>query len=361
VKVLAVAGEAAQTASVVAASKREERAVRPPDSAARHLDLAERAQRDGGANTAGTRHVIRGLEEMDRAASRLASTQLGNVKHCQLRQAGLSNATIYRWVRRERLHPRHRGVYAYGHTALPPFSAEMAAVMACGDDALLSHASAAWVWGLRPEPEHNRVDVAVPGRHVRSRKGIRVHRTEHLDPRDVRTHHGIPITSAARTILDIGPDLEERELERAFDEAVVRKLLTVWQMRHVLERYPRRPACGLIRHLIQSGRPTTATRSGGEEELHRLIRKAGLPEPEVNARIGRWTVDFLWRREGLVVEVDGHDYHSSRWALDRDHTKDADLRGRGLEVLRFTGRKAKREPLVALAAIAAALRPPRHA
>ncbi len=137
-------------------------------------------------------------------------------------------------------------------------------------------------------------------------------------------------------------------------EALVRNLLTLGQLRAALDRYPRRRGCARLAELTRSS-PLTVTRSGGEEALYRLLRKSGLPEPQVNASIDIWTVDFYWPQFHLVVEVDGSDFHRTRWSVERDRRKDLDLRGRHLDVLRFAGAHVKRQPEMVLVTIARAM------
>lgn len=268
----------------------------------------------------------------------------------QLVSAGVVPDVIDHWVRRGRLHPRHRGVYSLTPPPYPPFSAEMAAVLAVGANALLSHASAAFVWGIRPAPEGT-VDVTVVGRQARHRAGIRIHRVSHLLARDVRRSHDIPITSPARALLDIAPTLDDRELELAVHEAFALKLLTATRLMASLKDYPCRRGSARLAELARQSR-SSRTRSGGEEQLLRLIRRSRMPHPQVNAQLGGWNLDFYWPEHRLVVEVDGIDFHSSRVSVERDHRKDLELRRRGIDVLRFVGRQVRREPELLLVTIA---------
>ena len=239
--------------------------------------------------------------------------------------------------------------------ALPPLAAELAAVFACGDSALLSHHSAAAAWGLRPAFNGD-VHVTVIARETgRRRPGIRVHRTETLDPRDIRRHQGIPITSPARALLDITPDLPDRAVERALDEALIRRLVTHAAIAAVVNAYPNRRGAARLRALADPGRPTTETRSGGEEVLLALLRKGDVPIPEVNARVGNYTADFLWHEQKVIVELDGYDYHRGRAAFERDHQRDAEHQRMGYLVIRITARQLAREPEAILVRIATAL------
>lgn len=292
----------------------------------------------------------------DREIAAIAGAQRGLVTHAQLVALGLSRHTISGALARGRLHSRHRGVYSLvERRALPPLAVEQAALLACGEAAFLSHHTAAAVWGLRPTAAGD-LDVTIVGRDAgRTRRGIRVHRVQRLDRRDARTYQGIPIISPALVLHDIAPDLDDRELERAFDEALVKRLTTRSAVRAMLAAYPRRPGCRRLMALAREGRKTTATRSGGEESLLALLRRAGLPAPEVNVAFGRWEIDFLWRGQRLAVELDGYDYHSSRPALERNHRKDADLQAAGLLVLRFSGHELTNRPEALLVRVVRAL------
>jgi Transcriptional regulator, AbiEi antitoxin len=235
---------------------------------------------------------------VDAILSALASDQQAIVKREQLVQAGLSVAAIDHWVRRGRLHIRHRGVYALGHTALPEFSDEMAAVMACQPRALLSHASAAHVWGFGPKPATGKVDVTVVGRNVRDRPGIQVHRTNSLMRVDARVQHKIPITSPARTVFDLASTIrEDRDLELALHEAIALKVLTIPEVKAVLARYPNRPGSARLAELIHPTRGLTVTDSRGAERLLRHLRRSGMPHPLVDVKLGRWRADFYWPRQ----------------------------------------------------------------
>jgi very-short-patch-repair endonuclease len=263
---------------------------------------------------------------------------------------------IARALRRGRLHRVHQGIYSLvPFPALPPLAHELAAVLACGDGALLSHHAAAATWGFRPSFIGD-VDVIVVGADAgRDRPGIRAHRVNALDPRDIRRYQGIPITSPARALLDIAPDLTDRQLERALDEALIKRLTSHAAINAVLNAYPHRRGVARLRALADPGRPTTETRSDGEEALLALIRRANLPMPEVNARVGSYTADFLWREQRVIVELDGYDYHRGRAAFERDHERDAQHQRMGYLVIRITGRQLRHRVEEVLAALATAL------
>jgi very-short-patch-repair endonuclease len=198
----------------------------------------------------------------------------------------------------------------------------MAAVLACGDGAALSHRSAAALWRFLPS-SHPATDVTVPGWGGRRRhKGIRLHRSASLTPRMTTLRDGIPVTTPARTLLDLRRCVSPTELGRARRQVEVLG-------------YPLGDAVDIEPDL---------TRSELERRFLKLCQLQRLPSPEVNARVGDHVVDFLWRRSGLIVETDGYRYHSGRAAFEHDHRRQARLAAAGYEVLRFTWRQVLDDP-----------------
>lgn len=291
----------------------------------------------------------------DRAVAEVAAAQDGVIARRQLAAMGLGLGAIDHRLRTGRLHRLHRGVYAVGHTALVPRARELAAVLACGPDAVLSHHSAAALWGLRPHHAGD-VHVTVGRSGSRPRPGLQVHRTRFLDARDIRVRRGIPTTSPGRTIIDLADTFTDRELTRAIDEATTRGLAHRHEILATLERLGpgRRGSAQLAKILGRNDRPAL-TRSEAEERLLGLVAMAGLPRPEVNVRIHGHEVDALWRANRLVVEVDGYAFHSTRAAFERDRARDADLDAAGLRVLRVTWRQIVDEPYALIARMAQAL------
>lgn len=289
----------------------------------------------------------------DRRVTALAARQRGVISRAQLLALGITPSAVDRALARGRLYRAHRGVYSVMPLpALPPLARERAAILACGQRAYISHHSAAGLLNIRPRHTGN-VEVTIVGRDAaRRRSGLIVHRTQVLDRRDVRSHEGIPVTSAALTVIDIAPDLCEYDLQLALNEALARKLMTVWQMRQVLDRYPNRLGSSLVRTQLQPELLTGVPNSGGEKALLVHLVSAGLPRPLVNHKLGGWRPDLYWPEARLAVEVDGVDFHSTRPRLERDHRKDLGLRGMGVESLRFTGRQIKRELPFVLVTIA---------
>jgi very-short-patch-repair endonuclease len=249
-----------------------------------------------------------------------------------------------------------RGVYLVGHRIAPLGAWEIAAVLACGKGAVVSHLSAARLLTLLPYPAQPRpIHVTVCGRQPNARPGIRRHRVRHLDPRDIRTRNRITVTTPARTILDLAGSEPHRVFERALAEAQARRLVTRRHLEAVLERNRRRPGAGVLRAALASEATPAWTRSEAEERFLALIRSAGLPPPEANVRLGPHEVDFLWRTKRLVVEVDGFRFHSSRAAFERDRVRDAELQAHGLRVMRVTWRQIADKPEVMLTRLDRAL------
>jgi very-short-patch-repair endonuclease len=289
----------------------------------------------------------------ERAIAELAAKQRGVITRAQLIELGLTRTTIDNWVKHSRLHSLYRGVFLLGHPRPIAGARELAAVLACGRGAALSHLSAAGLWRLLPGREGD-VDVTVAGRNPGRKPGIRVHRVRHLDCRDIRKLGRIPITSPPRTILDLAAVVGPRELEQALAEAYARRLARRSELVSLLARCSSRPGTRALRALLDDGTPAL-TRSQAEDRLLALIRAAELPAPETNIRIGRHEVDFLWREQRLVVEVDGFTFHSSRSAFERDRRRDAELGTLGFRVARVTWRQIVDEPVALVARLATAL------
>jgi very-short-patch-repair endonuclease len=290
---------------------------------------------------------------IDRLIADLASSQHGVVGREQLRRFGIGPGAIAHRLERGRLFRLHRGVYLVGHTAAPPLAAEMAAILACGPGrSAISHLCACAVWELIAE---RRVEIEVTTTGANKRPGIRVHRTTQLDPRDIRMRGAVPITSPARTLLDVAAAVSPTRLEHAVAEAGVRRLASRTELRVQLDRYPGRPGSGPLRALLDQQGGPKLTRSEAERKLLELIRAARLPSPSTNVRLGQYNVDFLWNEARVVVEVDGYAFHSSRTSFERDRSRDADLHARGYVVIRVTWRQIVDEPEAVVARVAAAL------
>lgn len=306
------------------------------------------------------------LERGDPAIAALAGAQHGAVSRGQLVAAGLGRGAIEHRLRRGRLHLAYRGTYFVGHPAAPPAAWDAAALLACGQGSALSHVTAARRWRLvdrEPGAIHVTVDArrrpaARPGPHRGGRAGpsLRPHWTRRLGDRDVVVHDGLPLTSPARTLLDLSALASERELRRALDEALLTRITTEGEIVSTLERWPRRPGAGVLQRLVSDAEEPALTRSEAERLLLDVVRAAGLPAPRANVRVARYEVDLLWRDHGVIAEVDGFAFHSSRAAFERDRARDAELQALGYRILRVTWRalRSERERVVAqLAALLA--------
>jgi very-short-patch-repair endonuclease len=290
-----------------------------------------------------------GAIPVDRRAAAVAARQFGVVTYRQLVGCGLSRDRVQHRVAAGQLQRLWRGVYAFGHQELKPQGRLLAAVFACGSGAVLSHRSAAAHWGLL-QTAAARIDVSVPrGGGRTQRPGIRVHTSRRLDPEDVTEREGIPITTVARTLVDLCAVANDRQLEKALEQAYVLRLLAPGAIDDALARAGGRKTVALRRLLRAERRAATITRSELEERFLALVRRAGLPDPEVNARLYDYEVDFLWRAQRRVIEVDGHAYHSTRQAASRDRRKDDDLETAGYRVTRFTADQVLHDPSDTLA------------
>lgn len=270
----------------------------------------------------------------------------------QLLDLGFTGRQIERRIEAGRLIPLYRGVYLVGPIA-PPLADEMAAVLACGDRAYLSHHPAAHIWSLIPySPKPEIAEVTVIGREPHPR-GIRVHTVRALAPAETTTHKDVPVTTPARTLLDLAPTLNSRQLERSLAEASRRRLVRRAQLDALLARHPGRPGTPALRHLLET--EPAFTRSELEELFLALVRDAGLPQPEANAELGPYEIDFLWREQRLAVELDSWGFHGDRKAFEDDRRRDAELVARGFRVIRVTWRELEDNAFAVVARIAAAL------
>jgi Protein of unknown function (DUF559) len=240
---------------------------------------------------------------------------------------------------RGRLHPVHRGVYAVGHRVLTVYGRWMAAVLAHGPSAVLSHRSAASLWGLS---RSTRSTIEVTADRRWSRAGVELHRSG-LPADETTTVDGIPVTSAPRTLLDLAAVLDAHALERALEQAEARRLTDHLSLDDLLIRHPRCPGAGALRRILAAGyTASTATRSELEDRFLAFLEARGLPRPHANASInvrGRWVeCDCVWRSRRLIVELDGRGTHDTAAAFDRDRERDRALHAAGWRVVRVTWR-----------------------
>ena len=265
----------------------------------------------------------------DARAAQRAARQHGVISGKQLEQAGIDRFGVHRRVTTGRLHRIHRGVFALGHPSLSNGGHWMAAVLACGEGAVLSHRSAVHLWALLPAAVHP-VHVTVPFDRRPRHPGIAIHRSRTLGASEITRRNRIPVTTPARTIRDLRRTEDPEDVRRAIRQAEFLGL----------------PLRGIA---------TDNTRGEGERRFLALCRRHRLPAPEVNARVGIYSVDFLWREERVAVETDDWSGHRGRQAFEDDRQRDIDLRLAGYEVLRVTHRQVAKEPARIATAVQALL------
>ncbi len=292
-----------------------------------------------------------GQARLDGEIAGLAAAQHGIASLTELVDLGLSAAAVRKRAAAGRLHRIHQGVYSI--VPLELLTREgywMAAVLACGPGAVLSHRSAAALLGLRSYGA-TKIEVTVPGRSCRQRAGIKLHRSTTLTSQDAARVKNIPCTTVARTLLDLAEVVTRRELERAFDQAEILGVFDLRALNDQLERNPCRHGVVAIRavlaeHYIGS----TATQSKLEEAFLALCRRIGVPDPLVNEWVDLgdgdppiWA-DFVWRRQRVIVETDGRRFHSSNQARERDTRRDQRAVLAGWKPIRTTWRQVVNRP-----------------
>ena len=279
------------------------------------------------------------VEGVDEWIARLAERQHGVVARRQLREFGIGQRAIEHRVERGRLHVVYRGVYAVGHRILTTQGRWMAAVMASGAGAVLSHRSAAALWGIRP---WSGIEVTAP--HARrARAGILLH---YLPlPRDeVTTELGIPVTTVPRTLLDLASVLRLSQHERVANEAEVQRHTDRLSLADLVERHPRRRGIGKARAVVEAlSVGTTVHRSELETLFREFIRANRLPSPLANGRVAGFECDCVWAAARLVVELDGREAHHTTAAFERDRERDRILQASGWRVIRLTWKQLHRD------------------
>ncbi|MFL5894495.1 MAG: type IV toxin-antitoxin system AbiEi family antitoxin domain-containing protein [Thermoleophilaceae bacterium] len=273
---------------------------------------------------------------IDRAIAALAERQHGVLSRLQLLGLGLGTGAIDRRIDSGRLHVIHRGVYAVGHRRLTNEGRWMAAVLAGGRDSVLSYDAGAAVWRIRPVGRL--MHVTSPREH--ERPGMRFHR-DRLDPEDVTTKDGIPVTTPRRTLLDLAATLRPHDLEKAVREAQYLRLLTLPSFGDWLSSKGSRPGKPVLVRLVHRMTETPGiTRKELELRFTQFIRRHDLPRPDLNALVEaaahRYEVDCLWRDQRVVVELDGYGSHGTRPSFESDRARDRRLQAAGWRVIRIT-------------------------
>jgi predicted transcriptional regulator of viral defense system len=283
-------------------------------------------------------------EAPDNSYAWFATRQAGHVARRQLLAAGVQSSAIDRRLRNGYLIAVHPGVYLVAHEAPAECAREYAATLACGPGAVISHRSAARVYGLTSYPAVGVIWLTSTSERGAGTRGIRLVRTRNLEEKDVQFENWLPVTSPARTLLDIAALEDAEKLEATVAAAQVRRLVTKEELWEELMDARGRRGAAALRALMERHTPPAETRSVAERLMLRLIRRSGLPEPRTNVWLGRWSPDFYWPEHSLVAEYDSYDFHTDIGAFRRDREKSNDLQLRGIVVLRFTWHELTREP-----------------
>ncbi len=282
---------------------------------------------------------------VDRAIARVATRQSGVISIEQLLALGLTYEGVRARVRRGRLIPIHRGVYAVGHTSLVPRAYLIAAMLACGPDSFLSHRTAAAVWGLR-EVVTRSIEVTVPSNRTGRRKGLVIHRTtSSLDRSEVRVRDGLRVSSVPRMLIELAPREKPAELDRLITQGVRNQILDVEAVGRAIAKHRRRPGVGKLARAFEEYRPKPDRKSGLERAFDALIAGTDIPDPLRNVTTeDGWELDCYWPEAKFAVELDGRPYHIAVRDQDKDKYKDAKLMVVGITVMRITGARFELDP-----------------
>ena len=278
----------------------------------------------------------------------MAGRQYGVVSLEQLLARGLGYEQVRFAVAQGHLHRLHRGVYAVGHRRLIDHAHLIAALLACGPAAFLSHRTAAAVWGLRV--------VAVKAIEVtvttgRKRKGLVVHRaTAEPDPAELTTRNGLRVSTVARLLVELAPRESRAELDRLITAGVRKGVFHPEQLEAALARHARRPGIAKLARAVAAYRPRPDRKSDLERAFDEMLQRHPEipPPPQTNVFIGGWEIDCYWPEQKVALELDGRPYHVSVRDLEKDRVKDAKLLGMGIRPLRITDRRLESDPAGAL-------------
>jgi very-short-patch-repair endonuclease len=278
------------------------------------------------------------MAPIDQSIGRLARKQRGFVTRAQLLDLGLGAGAIKYRVVKGSLIAVHTGVYAVGHEPAGVIDRAYAALLACGPGALLSHGTAASLWGIYDRWWTPFEVVVSTGKQ---RSGIRTHRAT-IDRKDVRHHLGIRVTSPARTILDVAPRLTDKALTRAVNELRIARRLKLELLADLVARYPRHPGASRVRPLIETRRGPT--RSELEDVFAVFATRFDLPPFEFNARVAGYEVDVLFPKQRVIVELDGYEFHGTRQAFEKDRERDAATLAAAFVTVRITWERLTQAP-----------------
>jgi Transcriptional regulator, AbiEi antitoxin len=284
----------------------------------------------------------------------LGERQHGVVSIRQLEtRLGFSRSAVQREVAAGRLHRLHRGVYAVGHRRISPHGRCLAAVLACGPGALLSHGSAGWLWGItRYGPEPLAVTAPQPRK---PRAPIQLHRSTILIEADRAIEENIPVTALPRTLLDCAGESRFSQLQRMLERSEELKLFDLGPTEELLQRSGRHAGRGALRRAIALYAPVPFTRSDFERLFFEAVLTAGLPRPATNFVEAGFELDVYWPERRFAVELDSYATHGTQAAFERDHLRDEDLKLAGIELTRVTDMRFHREPKAVLERVATLL------
>lgn len=268
--------------------------------------------------------------------------QHGVVTRDQLRELGFGRHAIAHRIEKGLLFPLRRGVYSVGRPELSDKGRWMAAVLACGDGAVLSHSSAAVLWRIGFEMR-SVIELSLPSPSRRRRPGLRIHRRPSLQDHDTTIEYGIPVTTPVQTLIDLTPRLDRRRVERMINEADKYDLVHPPELRRALDQRAGEPGVAKLRRILDR-RTFRLTKEELERRFLPLAAKAGLPVPLTGQIVNGFEVDFYWPELGLVVETDGLRYHRTPAEQARDRLRDQAHTAAGLTQLRFTHEQVPYEP-----------------
>jgi very-short-patch-repair endonuclease len=286
-------------------------------------------------------HGKRRHDPVDRAIGQIAEGQHGVISRAQLSELGVGQGALEHRITVGRLHPVHRGVYSIvGRRLLRRHGFWMAAVLACGPGAVVSHRAAAALWGIRGG---SRIEITVP-RGRRPRDGMQLHWAA-LPEDEITVHHGIPVTGIARTLLDLSAVVQRDELRSAMRQAEQLRLTDPLGLAPLIERYPRKPGIPILRAVLEEAqRGLGIVRSEFEERFQAFLLNACLPSPKTNVLIEGMEVDSAWPAQRLIVELDSRSAHDTHQAFEQDRVRDRRLEVAGWSVIRVTWRQLHDTP-----------------
>jgi very-short-patch-repair endonuclease len=285
---------------------------------------------------------MRGEMRSHAAVAELAERQHGLVTHRQLRQLGFSSSRIARSSKALRLHRVHRGVYCVGHPVLSDRGRCLAAAMASGRGAVVSHRAAAWLWGLLPACPKT-IDVTVTS-HGGNRPGIALHHSSTLVPEEHGRFGPIPATALPRTLLDVAATASPRLIWNVVDRAERRDVLDLDGIDAMLKRRSGHRGAARLRQALAIYREPGFYRARSERLFRRLVKKAGLRMPAINTWVDRFEIDAYWEKERFAVEIDGWETHRTRRAFENDRLRQEEMKLAGIDTIRISARRIETEP-----------------